>query len=216
MIVAHSRRFVFFAVPKTASQSIRAALQPVLSAQDWQQHARYGQAYLPVPVLAALGHGHISVQQLATVLPAELLAAYWKFAIVRNPFDRFVSACCFLFRGDDAFQRMPAATMRQALNRPRFRSRILIRPQTDLLMRMDGRLGVDFAGRYENLCDAYGVIARRTGSARVLPWLNAHAHLPYQRYYDDRLHAMVSDFYARDLAQFDYQFEAQAAGCQPG
>ena len=37
MIVSHRYKFVFIAVPRTGSHAIRAALQPDLGPDDWQQ-----------------------------------------------------------------------------------------------------------------------------------------------------------------------------------
>ena len=53
-------------------------------------------------------HGHISLQQVRPFLGEEAFASYFKFAFVRNPFDRFVSYCAFMTRESDIFARNPA------------------------------------------------------------------------------------------------------------
>ena len=97
MIVSHARQFIFVAVPKTGSQSVRLALRPHLGEYDWEQCGLFEQKRFPVPALAAIGHGHISCQQLQPFLFPEVWQRYRKFAFVRNPFQRFRSLVNFWF-----------------------------------------------------------------------------------------------------------------------
>ena len=84
---------------------------------------------MPVPALAALGHGHISLRQALAHLPAAVCRDYFKFAFVRHPFDRFVSACAMLNRRNPDYAGRERTFMKNALKRPRFRNRVLVRPQ---------------------------------------------------------------------------------------
>ena len=92
MIISHKHRFIFFAQPRTGTHAIRAALQPHLGRDDWQQQALTGTLRLPIPELARVGHGHISLRQVQAHLPSEIWRRYFKFAMVRNPYERYVSA----------------------------------------------------------------------------------------------------------------------------
>ena len=49
MIVSHRHRFVFFAVPRTATHAVRAALADTLGPKDWRQEALTERVALPVP-----------------------------------------------------------------------------------------------------------------------------------------------------------------------
>lgn len=42
MIVSHRHRFVFFAVPRTGSHAVHAALRPLLGPEDWEQEGLEG------------------------------------------------------------------------------------------------------------------------------------------------------------------------------
>ena len=203
MIVSHEHRFVFFAVPRTGSHAIRAALQPHLGTDAWQQQSLTAQLRFPVPQLARIGHGHITLQEMQAHLPERFWRTYFKFAIVRNPFDRFVSACAFLYsrspvyRGNETFFRHDALR--------RFGHQMLIRPQVELLVDASGRLGMDFIGRYETLDESFGQICRTVGLPELkLARVNSAEHPPWATCYDGRLSKAVADFYCKDFNLLGY------------
>ena len=212
VIVSHAHRFIFFAVPKTGTQAVRQALSAHLEPGDWQQHALYGQARLPIPALAAKGHGHLSVREVAPRLDRDTWDSYFKFGFVRNPFERFVSAYLFLFRNAPAAQaREPkhlTEGMKAALSHPKFRRRVLIVPQIELLTDADGRVPLDHLGRHERLQADFDEIAQRLGlPITPLPVRNATEHEHYSCYYDRALRESVESLYEEDLRRFDYRFE---------
>ncbi len=207
MIVSHAHRFVFVAVPRTATHAVRRALEPHLDAGDWQQKNLHGVSRLPIPALAAQRHGHLSVAEARRHLPERLWRDYFKFAFVRNPFERFVSACFFLHRGQAEFARAPTLHMKRALARRPFRRRVLIRPQHSLLATDAGAIGVDYVGRFETLEASLAEIVALIGlPAASLEKTNASAHTGYAAYYDAELQRAVADFYSDDLAAFGYRF----------
>ena len=140
MIISHKHRFIFFAVPKTATHAIRQVLAPHLDEDDWQQQALFGKDQLPIPALAAIEHGHLSVRDVLPHLSADIWRDYFKFAFVRNPFDRFVWTCFFLFRKDPRFAQSATLNMTRALNRFKFRARVLVQPHSSLLTGTGGDL----------------------------------------------------------------------------
>ena len=184
---------------------MRGALTPHLGPRDWQQQALVRRELAPVPELARVGHGHLGVDLLQCHLPVEVWGYYYKFAFVRHPLDRFVSACFFLFRGDAAFAASPVSHMRAAMSRARFRERVLIRPQSELLVHANGDLGVDFVGRYERLEQDVALVGRQIGvSELTLGRVNTSDHDSYDGYYDEKLLALVEPFYAEDFERFGY------------
>jgi len=216
MIISHSRRFIFFAIPKTGTHSIRRILRPYLGEGDGEQVALFENRALPWPDVAALRHGHITAEQIRPVLGDETFNAYFKFAVVRNPFDRFVSYCAFVSASTNgSFATSPRAYMKQILTKTRPYDHILFRPQSEFVVDADGRSLMDFVGRVERLqqdcdhiCDTIGV--PRTELDRV----NQSSHRDYREYYDDELIALVSEMYRSDLELFDYAFDRDAANAE--
>ena len=207
MIISHKHKFIFFAVPKTATHTIRAALRQHTGSDDWEQQVLFGQQFLPIPQLARLQHGHISAQEIRPHLEAEIWESYFKFAFVRNPFDRFVSCCFFLNREDPNFESTAVAFMKERLQRTRFQQRVLVRPQYRQLCTANGDIALDYVGRYENLQESYDFICERIGLPKdELGKNNSSEHSRYTKYYDDDLRQKVADFYDEDLRLFSYDF----------
>ena len=212
MVVSHRHRFVFFAVPRTGTHAIRAALQPLLGKEDWQQVALGDAARLPAPALARLGHGHISLRQLQTNVAESIWRSYFKFAIVRNPYDRFVSVCAMLNKRNPGYAGGERAFMKRALAVPRFQQRVLVRPQMELLTDQAGGIGMDFVGRFETLQESFDAACRQIGVRPApLAATNATKHAAFDTYYDEELRRMVTGFYRRDFELFDYQPACQCA-----
>lgn len=207
MILSHEHKFVFFAVPKTATHTIREALRAHKGPEDWEQQVLFGKQFLPIPEIARLQHGHISARQIQPLVEPELWESYFKFAFVRNPFDRYVSTCFFLNRRDPNFARSAAQFMKQALSRPQFRQRVLVKPQYLQLIDASGEIALDYVGRYETLQESFNEICERINiPATNLGRKNASDHTTYSEYYDDELRDIVADFYSEDLKRFGYDF----------
>ena len=121
MIFSSSRKFVFFAVPKTGTHSVREQLRPLLAESDWEQQLLTGRMLSPLKPLAEIGHGHISYVQLASIVGEHTVRDMHCFAFVRHPIDRFMSACAFLARTDPSYNDDPIDWSQRAFSRPQFR-----------------------------------------------------------------------------------------------
>ena len=164
MIFSSSRKFVFFAVPKTGTHSVREQLRPLLAESDWEQQLLTGRMLSPIKSLAEIGHGHISYVQLASIVGEHTVRDMHCFAFVRHPIDRFMSACAFLARTDPSYNDDPIGWAQRAFARPQFRNRVLIRPQTDMLTNAHGELAMSFIGRYESLQKDLNAVLDRLGA----------------------------------------------------
>ncbi len=212
MIVSHRHRFIFIAVPRTATHALRVALAPVLGPDDWQQQRLRGEQWLPVAALARIGHGHVSCRDAAAHLPGDLWARYLRFAFVRDPFERFLSVCSFLNRGNARFSSHPREVLHELIGRPRFAQRVLVRPQHEQLAGPDGTPDVDFIGHYERLAEDFDALCVRLGlSCKPPARRNASPPVDAARVWDNRLVDWVREFYAGDFEAFGYAPDWPAA-----
>lgn len=207
MIVSQAKKFIFFAVPKTGTHAVRELLSSHKGPDDWEQQILFGEQLSPIPDIAKIQHGHISAQQIAPYLDKDAWENYFKFAIVRNPFDRFISICFFLNRNNPKFIETPLLWMKSAIAVPRFRERVLVKPQFLQLTDTQGIIAMDYVGRYETLQDSMDEICTRLQiESTLLKKRNASEHKQYREYYDDELKAAVETFYQQDLQRFNYSY----------
>ena len=205
MIVSHKHKFIFFAVPKTATHAVREALRAHLGPDDWEQQMLFGKDVSPIPQIAALRHGHISVQQIKPFIGPDAWDDYFKFAFVRNPYDRYISTFFFLTRDQQLQGQDESALLKQAIQNPRFTSRLLVEPQSKMLLNPDGSLGIDFLAKYETIQEDFDRICERIGiPSKVLIEKNASEHKTSDSYYDGELRRLVSDFYQPDFDLLGY------------
>jgi hypothetical protein len=130
----------------------------------------------------------------------------FKFAFVRNPFDRFISYCAFMTRAEGQFERDPQAVMRHYLAQPPWQH-ILFQPQHTFVTDGGGELLTDTVGRVEDMQGSYDAICRKIGIAtRKLEKVNSSKRRDYREYYDQALIDGVAKLYATDLELFGYEF----------
>ncbi|MGH6870204.1 MAG: sulfotransferase family 2 domain-containing protein [Rhizomicrobium sp.] len=192
MIVSASRRFVFAHVPKTGGISIRAALAP------------FADESLRLPA-------HETLAGLAARLPQT--RGHFKFAFVRNPWDRLVSfyayARRFLARTLPGLQTLSFEDMLRALDRHEDWTHDVhaFRPQSDFVRGADGAPLADFVGRFERLETDFDLACARAGIAARLTHRNASDHRPYAACYTAWSRDFVAARYRTDIEAFDYRFE---------
>jgi len=207
MIISQRHRFVFAAIPKTGTHSVRQALRHHLGPDDIEQVRLFVEKAFPIPALAQLGHGHITLPQLRPHMSPEDFSGFFKFAFVRNPFDRFVSYCSFMTRTGGDFERDQKGVMRHLLFTAPPLHHILFQPQHQFVTGEDGIVLADYIGRVEQMQESYQLICDRIGiPGAALSQSNASRRGDYRQYYDQQLIDGVARLYARDLELFGYQF----------
>ena len=207
MIISHQHRFIFAAIPKTGTHSVRQALREHMSPDDLEQVGLFVNKRFPFAELAQIAHGHLTLQQVRPFIGEEAFSGYFKFAFVRNPFDRFVSYCAFMARKDGAFERNPQQVMRQLLFRVRPMHHVLFQPQHGFITGENGELLTDQVGRVEDMQTSYDAICQRIGiPSRALTQVNSSRRGSYRDYYDQPLIDGVRELYRRDFELFGYNF----------
>jgi len=212
MIISHEHRFIFFAIPKTGTHSVRQALREHLGPDDLEQVGLFENKRFPFPELAEHTTGHITAEQIRPVLGDDMFNSYFKFAFVRNPFDRFVSYCAFISRNGQAFVNNPQFVMSEVLTRIKPVGHLLYRPQYEFVCDRDKVLQMDFVGRNESMQASYDAICARIGIPTTqLGKANASGpRRDYRDYYTPALVDLVRAQYQDDLTLFGYEFDDES------
>jgi hypothetical protein len=195
-------RCIFIHIPKCAGMSINRTL--------FNNH----------------GGGHAPIGRYRIIYSPEEFRDYFKFAFVRNPWDRAFSAYNFLRKGglhtgDQRWAKRNLAAfrtfndfVRRGLRRRRILNHLHFRPQhTFVCEPLRRKPSVDFIGYYENLHVDFARVYRRLTGRASAPHLfhgnrsRSTANSTYVDHYSREAREIVADLYRRDVALFGYDFE---------
>jgi len=227
-MICHPFKCIFIHVPKTAGQSIEQFFMDRLGL-DWK-HDR--EALLLQnnndPALGTEKLAHLAASEYVDCghISQQAFDSYYKFAFVRNPWTRILSE--YRYRNyfhhrsfkDFVLNKMP---------RPGFDDKYRhVMPQYDLLYDAEGRLLVDFVGRFETLqqdfdrvCTSLGIensaLPHRNRSDKksrdlkrklknIIFMNGENRHDTLTDFYDDETREAVAEYYRVDIETFGYQF----------
>ncbi len=173
-----------------------------------------------------LAGGHATLEEYFRVFkPAEILS-YFKFTIVRNPWDRLVSAYHFLrtggfgsadkrwFEGELAGYSGFEEFVVGWLNKENIWKWPHFRPQCHYITDSAGKIKLDFNCLFENLEEDFQIVAQKIGRNCSLPKINQSDRQEYKAYYSDRTRELVSTVYEKDIALLGYCFDNSSVESQ--
>ena len=213
MLLSLSHRFLFVHVPKTGGFSIREALQPYASRPD---------RYLVNRMLDRVGihvnhwgppamrrfRRHASARQAQHHLPRAAFDELYKFAFVRNPWDRMVSFYHYVLSRPDHHRHEQVKSLPDFEHYLRYEARRGKESQKDLLVDRHGNVLVDFVGRYESLQEDFAYLRAKLLVVCKLEHHNRSKHRDYRQYYNSRTVNLVAELFQEDIELFGYTFDA--------
>jgi len=203
-IVSNKYRFIFIHIPKTGGTSLaepsyqdsRGALTEILGETDYSQA------------------GHIRAVGLKERL-GERWADYFKFAFVRNPWDRMVSLYHYFLQDPEKQLSEEGRRIAACSDFNDFCARLEsldldahFAEQISYLIDYNGKILVDSVGRFESLDRDYAKIcAVLKLPVKALPHYRKSTHQQYRRYYNDQSRKIIAERYRNDIAAFGYRFD---------
>ena len=186
---------IFVHIPKCAGVSVNKAL--------------YGN----------LAGAHSTLSDYSCIFSPKEINEYFKFTVVRNPWDRLVSAFHFLKKGGmNETDKMWAQT--NIGEYKDFRSFVLnwlkedniwkyyhFRPQYHYFLESHQKVCIDFFAFLENLDNDFDFIASKINSNHKLHRINKSSHKDYKDYYDSDTRKIVASVYADDINLLGYTFD---------
>ena len=207
MLISKKYRFIFIHIYKNAGSSITKALKP-FAQSNWQKKANrifkiFGISYFdprPHPT-------HISAAELKSKMSKKRFESYFKFGIVRNPWDWEVSLYTYMLKkpkhpGHEivkSFRNFEEYLERKYTKPAKYQKSFLFSDQNEQL--------VDFIGRFEKLDNDFNKICAHLGFTATLPRRNVSNTKPYQEYYNKRTIELVRKKLEPDIILFEYDFE---------
>lgn len=211
-MISQAHRCIFVHIPKCGGSSVEEILWPGPRRETdlWMGFVdRYHNKY------QTGGLQHLLARQIRDEVGLEVFASYFKFAFVRNPFDKMVSQYHYMrgredlrefigMKADDSFKTYLRLTRR--------RLHVQWEEQWKFLLDERGELMVDFVARFERFeGDIRRALARIGVEATTIPHANRTERGRYPDYYDDESVALIASAYRRDLELFGYTFASATA-----
>jgi chondroitin 4-sulfotransferase 11 len=217
--------FVYFVIQKVACTSIKTALLPLfhLDTSPFEVTRQNGSRGVQVHRLFDKSRFQVEKNEFLSRLDEEY-RDHFKFAFVRNPWDRLVS--CYFEKIDDGsryqdlnppgeedrfYPRMPFAEFVEAVHAtPDERANHHFRSQHTTVCDSGGQVMADFVGRFENLREDFALVAERIGAPELeLPHRlksRTRGERQYRDLYDERLKRLLYERYEKDVETFGYSF----------
>ncbi|MCG8634481.1 MAG: sulfotransferase family protein [Desulfobacterales bacterium] len=221
MLISRSRKSIFIHVAKAAGMSIRKILEPHCSEPEKFKIKRPAKTIdgRPNPLYDIWRYSlyHASARDVKKEVTPEVFNSCYKFAFVRNPWDWQVSMYHFILKDPTHVRYETVSAMNGfgeylewVINTPRPYPRGAAKFQKPMLTDREGRLMVDFLGRFETLERDFARVCDRLGIEGALPKINGSGHRDYRDYYTDKTRKMVGEYFKEDIAFFGYTFD----GCK--
>jgi len=189
-MIDHKHKFIFVHVSKTGGTSIEHALNPNVSLDYSNNSHTTGNT--------SFKDKHWSPLQYKKEYPTEY-ESYFKFAFVRNPWDRLVSNYKWL-----VFIGKIHTSFEDWIIDPTWGFNAYL--YTKMLHDNNGNM-IDFVGKFENLQEDFNTVCNKIGlTQRELPHKNKTNHKHYTEYYNNETRQLVAEKYAKDIEYFDYKF----------
>ena len=185
MRISHKHKFVFIAVPKTGSTSVRSVIDPysdIASVNDKNSPYKHHTTALNLK-------NHFESQDWEW-------NSYYKFSTVRNPWARRVSSWVYrLKKGQHNYNKFKDFAMHYPAT-----------PQFNWLSDEDGNFLMDYVFKLEDPNGMDKVFNDLKIPKVKLPHKNKNGHKHYTGYYDDETRQLVAKKYAKDIEYFGYEF----------
>lgn len=193
--VQRKNKCIFIHIPKTAGTSVLSSLNKGIN----------------------VSRDHVTWQEYKNRSP-HFFKNHFKFSFVRNPWDRAVSVYFYLRNGgnqqEDLYYKQIIENNFQTfekfaegfLNKDTIWSHRLFWPQSFYLIDHQGKLQVDFLGKFESINDDFQYIMKILKIYHTLPQTNKSPRKEYEKYYTDKTIQKIKNLYSLDIEIFDYHY----------
>jgi len=207
-MISHQHRCIFVHIPKTGGSSIEDVIWSGArtEAELWMgfvgpMRNRYQTG----------GLQHLLARQIRIEVGADTFDAYFKFTVVRNPWDKVISQYASMRQRPDLRAYIGLADdapLAEYLARIAAFEHVQWMPQSWFIQDLSGTDMIDFIGRFETLeADMRHVFARIGINFMQLPHMNAsRREREYRGYFSADTRSAVARMYAADIEHFRYTF----------
>ena len=193
-MISKKHKFIFVHITKCGGTSVQNALEKYGGEYLWKRDEMRNENH------QIIHPKHVLAEKYS-------LTKYWKnsfkFTFVRNPWSREISGYFYRKRMTDfrgTFEEHLAS--KNFINLPLHHGN-----QYNWLVSHNGKMELDFIGRFENFQEDFDIISDKIGiPQQQLPYDNKTKHKHYTEYYNDETKQIVAEKYTKDIEYFGYEF----------
>ncbi|WP_422033514.1 sulfotransferase family 2 domain-containing protein [Reyranella sp.] len=213
MPINHEHRAIFIHIPKSGGTSVHQYLKAKTGGERWDFYGRkFGdrkdletlRLRSPVTNRVLRQAQHLTGAHIKGIVSDDVWNSYFKFAVVRNSWDRIVSYYEYA-RQTGGRDGTDVLSFKEWFYERNPFPRALPYIQTE-----PGKIAIDYVIRFEKLVEGLGEVCAKTGipfSAADFPHAMKTKRKHYTEYYDDDMRKMVADRLGEDIEFFKFRFE---------
>tara|TARA_Y100000593_G_scaffold94543_1_gene194155 strand:+ start:412 stop:1020 length:609 start_codon:yes stop_codon:yes gene_type:complete len=202
-MISPDKKFVFTHIGRSGGASIEAALKDVGLKKPHLSDMYSDKS----KILEFKASQHwLSVEE-QFVIGEDLWEEYFKFTIVRNPWDRLVSQ----YFGH-VIKEVPGLSFEDYLIKSFVKKEYhdyerFTEPSMYWITDDDDNLMVDYIGKFETLQEDFDIICDKIGiERRILGQTGKSKREHYRTYYNDYTQELVYNYFKADIEEFGYEF----------
>lgn len=231
MIISHKYRYIFIKPKKIAGTSVEVALSKHLGKKDiWPPLTQYSEAhdedrYSIKPQNSQGYYDHLSPDKIRQKIGDRVWKNYFKFTVVRNPWDLVVSSyfwelnkkvtladylSVINFRALLDYARDPQKVLRPKSFESFVRNLPKAYINTNFYFYPNGEPIEDFYIRFEHLAEDFRKVCKKLGVPHEkLLFLKSKTRTDrasYRKFYNKSTRKIVADIFAKEITRFGYRF----------
>ena len=108
MIISHEKKFIFIHIPRTAGTGVSKSICSCMGVDNWREFIGEPKSLIddePEGGGEWIGKKHIRAIDLKNEVGEEVWRSYFKFAFVRNPWDRAISVYLHSIKSSNSLVR---------------------------------------------------------------------------------------------------------------
>jgi len=214
LLISDSNQFIFVHIRKAAGSSMLDVLHPYALPKPTTMAARLrSRARLEWNYKKYRFRQHEGIMAARRRMPKHAFNSYFKFAFVRNPWDRLVSEYEFILKRATHGRHNKVIKLDSFTDFIRMQSQRQDAYQINMLCDKNGQLMMDFVGRFENLNQDWDKVCKLANiPLQALTHTNQTKHRDFRDYYDQQSIKLVADYWADEIKLFGYSFNNEKEG----
>lgn len=193
-MLSHHHKTIFIHIPKCAGQSVETAFLFDLGL-NWETRAPLLLRYNDMPQLGPPRLAHLIARDYVRCryVTEEMFSAYYRFAIVRNPWSRTVALYRHL-NFNMGFRDFVSGWLSDQLSKGEVAERYwFVRPQMEFVSDGGKQLVNDII-RFEKLSEEFGRVVAAAGLKTALPHVNKSSDLQFEALSPRRISTIIGSF----------------------